>query len=95
MIPRVGDRKATCLPRPFLDLVSQLNPRVEKVVTKDVQILKGDEDGPVPWSASEAFMARLPRDRVEVVGFPSVGHEFPDDMAVKAASWIVDWRERR
>ena len=89
------NNKDKLLPKSFLDTVAQLDPQVGKVSLKDLLILKGDDDPLVPWSASEAFVSRLPPDRVEVVGYPGVGHAFPDVMLEKSADWIVGWRRRR
>jgi len=95
MLQRAGeqDREAR-LPQAFLDIVVKLDPRLETVSTKDLLILKGDDDNLVPWSASQRFVSALPPEKVEVVGYPGVGHAFPDAMLKKSAAWIVDWRRR-
>lgn len=92
MIPRATEeKKDERLPQPFLDLVAKLDPKLEVISRKDLLILKGDEDQLVPWEASEEFVGKLPKNKVEVVGYPGVGHAFPLEMRKKSAKWIVEW----
>lgn len=96
MLQRAGDQqRETRLPHDFLGLVSKLGPRPDVLATKDLLILKGDDDQLVPWSVSQGFVSLLPPERAEVVGFPGVGHGFTDEMRDESAGWIVDWRRRQ
>ena len=90
-----GGSVAERMPEGFMKVVEELGPRIEKVGAKDVLILKGDEDALVPWSASEEWVSKLPKERAEVVGYPGVGHAFPEAMKEKLANWINDWRLNR
>lgn len=96
MIGRVGEhqQRHMLLPDPFLALVDKLDPKEAILSRKDILILKGDNDKLVPWSASEAFVSRLPDQCKEVVGYPAVGHSFTETMRQKAAQWIVSWIEK-
>ena len=90
MIPRAEEKREERLPQAFLDLVAKLDPKLDIISKKDLLILKGDEDLLVPWKASEEFVSKLPKGRVEVIGYPC-GHAFPDAMLEKSAGWIVNW----
>lgn len=93
---RVGEHeRSRRLPQSFLDVVARLDPQLERLALKDILILKGDDDPLVPWSASQGFVSRLPATRAEVVGYPGVGHAFPDEMLERSASWIIEWRRKR
>lgn len=89
-----GERKDIRLPKTFLELVTNLDPQVEELSKKDLLILKGDEDPLVPWTASQDFVSRLPSDKTEVVGYPGVGHAYPQAMLEKFTEWVVQWRRR-
>lgn len=96
LIPRAGEElKDKRLPPSFLAIVARLDPQLELVSRKDLLILKGDEDASVPWSASEAFVSRLPPAKTEVVGYPGVGHAYTEVMVEKCVDWIVKWRRQR
>ena len=95
LIPRAGqEHKDKRLPPAFLATIAELDPQLERVSKKDLLILKGDEDPLVLWSASESFVSKLPPSRTEVVGYPGIGHAYPDAMKEKCAEWIVHWRRK-
>ncbi|KAH7336488.1 Alpha/Beta hydrolase protein [Rhexocercosporidium sp. MPI-PUGE-AT-0058] len=83
----------TRLPRAFRGAVARLCPRLDRVSKKEILILRGDTDQLVPWSASEVFVSQLPQDKVEIISYSGVGHEYNEQMLQKTVSWLCNWRK--
>lgn len=98
MSARAGPEKLHLrMPPTFVELLEKLAPNPAELAKKDILILKGDEDRLVPWEASQEVVENLRKNskgQVEVVGYPGVGHAYPDAMVEKVADWVRDWRER-
>ncbi|KAI5284163.1 hypothetical protein KEM54_001557 [Ascosphaera aggregata] len=88
-----AQREKVLLSPVFVETVKSVGPTVETLQDKDILILKGDNDNLVPFEGGREFIETL-GNRVKVIGFPGVGHEFTDGMVDKGASWITEWLDK-
>lgn len=89
---RAGENAQQLIPPSFVEVCRRLGATVEQVSRKHLLVLKGNEDVLVPWTASQEFVERLPRDKVTVKGYDGVGHAVTGDMIADAANWIQQIR---
>jgi predicted esterase len=92
MSQRAGPESDKLLPKSFRETVRRLSPSVGEVSKKDILILKGEDDQLIPWKACRNFVDRLPASKMEIVGYPGVGHELYPGMDAKTLDWIHKWR---
>lgn len=89
---RASDNVRQLVPPSLVDVCRKLGATVEQVSRKHLLVLKGNEDVLVPWTASQDFVERLPRDKVTVKGYDGVGHAVTGDMVADTAKWIQQIR---
>lgn len=90
---RAGDDAAEKVPPSLVETLQRFGTKANRLAEKDVLILKGDEDPLVPWTASETFVKKLPREKATVIGYHGVEHAVTKEMVDDTAVWIRKVRE--